>query len=238
MKKVGDRFRNLCYHEPIWKTEAQSMFKNLLKPDNALMITMTWITDCIFLSLFWLLGCVPVVTAGASFAALYDATYRGFRKGEKNSWQRFAQVYKANWKAGVLPTVVFMALCAGLGKVLISLWNGAVTGGLPWMVFSGGAIVGVLALGALSVLFPMLSRFENSVAALLKNTFFLAFANLPRTLALGIVNAATVLLCVRYVIPIVFLPALAAFIGSWLIEPMFKPYMPQEMETPIEEVAE
>ena len=46
------------------------MFRNLINPDNGLMITMNQITDCIFLSLFWLLGCMPVFTAGASCAAL------------------------------------------------------------------------------------------------------------------------------------------------------------------------
>ena len=55
------------------------MFRNFFRPDSALMITLSQITDCIFLSLFWIMGCVPVVTAGASFAALYDATYRGLR---------------------------------------------------------------------------------------------------------------------------------------------------------------
>ena len=49
------------------------MFRNLLRPDSPLMITMNQITDCIFLSLFWLVGCIPVVTAGASFAALYES---------------------------------------------------------------------------------------------------------------------------------------------------------------------
>ena len=46
------------------------MFRNLFKPDSPLMITMNQITDTIFLSLFWLAGCFPVVTAGASLAAL------------------------------------------------------------------------------------------------------------------------------------------------------------------------
>ena len=49
------------------------MFRNLFSPDSQLMITMTRITDFIFLSLFWLLCSFPVVTMGASFAALYDA---------------------------------------------------------------------------------------------------------------------------------------------------------------------
>ena len=204
------------------------MFRKFLNPDNALMITMTQITDCIFLSIFWLLGCIPVVTMGASFAALYDATFRAFRKGERHSWGRFLEVYKENWKASIVPTVVFLAWGTLLTKVMVGLWNKAVAGALPWMVFSGGAFVGILVLGILSVLFPMLSRFENSLGALLKNTVFLGLANLPRTLALGFLNAAAVLLCAVYVIPVFFLPSLAALIGSLFIEPMFKPFMPVE----------
>lgn len=201
------------------------MFRKFLNPDNALMVTMAQITDCIFLSLFWLLGCIPVVTMGASFAALYDATYRGFRQGDKHCWNRFGQVYRENWKASILPTVVFLLVFAGLGRVLIALWNSAVAGSLSWMGFSGAAFVGVLALGILSVLFPMLSRFDNSFPVLLKNTIFLGLANLPRTLVLGILNAAAFLLCAAYILPLFFLPSLAALIGSLLIEPMFKPYM-------------
>ena len=203
------------------------MFRKFLNPDNALMITMTQITDCIFLSLFWLIGCIPVVTMGASFAALYDATYRGFRQGEKHSWGRFLQVYQENWKASILPTLVFLVGSSLLSKTLIALWNSAAAGNLPWMVFSGAAFVGVLVLGILSILFPVLSRFDNSFLGLLKNTVFLAMANLPRTLALGFLNAVTVMLCAVFVIPLFFLPSLAALMGSLLIEPMFKPYMPE-----------
>ena len=204
------------------------MFKNLLNPNNSLMITMTWITDCIFLSLFWMLGCFPVVTIGASFAALYDATFRAFHRGDKNNWQRFLKVFRDNWKAGILPTAVFLGAVWLLGKGMIGVWNSAVAGSLSWMAFSGLAFVGVLILGVLSILFPMLSRFENSFAGLLKNTVLLAMANLPRTVALGVVNAVTVFLCIRFVVPLFFLPALAALIGSLFLEPMFKPYMPQE----------
>ena len=62
----------------------------------------------------------------------------------------------------------------------------------------------------------------------MKNTILLGFANLPRTLLLGILNAAAIFLCARYVFPLFFLPSLAALIGSLLIEPMFKPFMNPE----------
>lgn len=204
------------------------MFRNLLRPDSALMIVMNQITDCIFLSLFWLLGCFPVVTAGASFAALYDASFRFVRRGEKHPWQRFWYVFRTNWKQGILPTVAFLAVAAAGARGLTALWNRAVYGELSWAVFSGGAFIGVLVVGILSVLFPMLSRFENSAAALLKNTVLVALANLPRTLGLGLLNTLSVFLCIRYVYPLFFLPSLAALIGSLLVEPMFKPYLPED----------
>lgn len=204
------------------------MLRNLFRPDSPLMITMNQITDCIFLSLFWILGCFPVVTIGASFAALYDSVYRGYRKGEKHPWQRFLHSFRQNWKAGILPTVVFLTVLTLLVKGLIGVWNAAVYGEISWMLFSAAAFAGVLVLGILSILFPVLSRFENGFSALMKNTLLLALANLPRTLMLGFLNAGAVLLCVRFVYPLFFLPALAALIGTLFIEPMLKPYMPEE----------
>lgn len=212
------------------------MFRNLLKPDSGLMITLTQLTDAIFLSLFWLLGCLPVVTIGASCAALYDASFRGFRRGEKHTWQRFGHVFRENWKAGILPTLVFLAAFYLLARGEILLWNAAVLGKISWGLFSAGALVGVLLLGTLSLLFPLLSRFENTTAMQLKNTLLLGFAHLPRTLGLGLIQGAAIYLCVRFVFPLFFLPALAALADSLLIEPIFKPFLPEEPVTsPAEE---
>ena len=204
------------------------MFRSLFRPDSPLMITLSQITDCIFLSLFWILGCFPVVTMGASFAALYDATYRGFRKGEKHSWQRFVHVFRQNWRDGIVPTLVFFVVAGLLTRVLVNLWNRAVFGEISWAFFSGGAFLGVVVLGIFSVLFPMLSRFENSAGALLKNTVLVALANLPRTIGLGVLNMLTALLCIRFVYPLFFAPSLAALIGSLLVEPMFRPYIQED----------
>ena len=204
------------------------MFRNLFKPDSALMITMSRITDYIFLSLFWMLCCIPVVTIGASTAALYDASFRAFRRNERNTWQRFFQVFRRNWKAGILPTLVFLLAGWGLLKAAVALRNLAVVGTISWMLFAALTFVAVVLLGVLSVLFPVLSRFENSLGGLLKNTLFLALANLPRTAILGAVNAVALFLCARIVVPLFFVPSLAAMLGSYLLEPMFKPYMNDE----------
>ena len=119
-------------------------------------------------------------------------------------------------------------LAAGTGCALYSLVTGKKTVRY-WMLFSAAGFLGVLALGILSLLFPLLSRFENTLGMLLKNTVLLGFAYLPRTLALGIVNGAAIFLCARFVFPLFFLPALAALISSLFVEPIFKPFMPEEI---------
>ena len=201
------------------------MFRNLLKPDSPLMITMTRITDVMFLSLFWLLCCAPLVTVGASCAALYDASFRTFRKNEKNAWQRFLAVFRGNLKGGLVPSILFLAVFAGLLKAVIVLWNQAVTGGISWMLFAAGVFLLIVVLGILNILFPVMSRFENRFGALIKNTVLLALANLPRTIAVGMLNAVAIFICVRLVIPLFVMPVLTALISSLFIEPMFAPYM-------------
>ena len=207
------------------------MFRNLFNPDSALMITMAQITDCIFLSLLWLLCCFPVFTAGASCAAMYDSVFRAFRQGEKNSWGRFFRVFKDNLKSGILPGLVSILLFYLLLKAVVGTWNAAATGALSFAVFAAAAFAAVLALGILALIFPVLSRFENSFFALLKNSLFLAMANLPKTMFLGILCAVSILLCLRFVFPLFFLPALVSLISTLLIEPMFRPFMPEDSDT-------
>ena len=201
------------------------MFKKILSPDNGLMIAMTQITDCIFLSLFWLLCSFPVVTIGPASAALYDACVRGLRRGEKHTWQRFFRSLKQNLKIGVLVTPVYLAVLLAGGWGVIQVWNAAVYGQISWALFAAAAFLGVFLLGILSLIFPMLSRFETGALQLLKNSLLLGIANLPRTLLLGIGQAAAFYLCARFIVPLFFLPAVAALLSGLFVEPMLKPFM-------------
>ena len=206
------------------------MFRNLLRPDNPLMITLNQITDVIFLSLFWLICCFPLVTAGAATAAMYDAVYHTFRKGEKHSWQRFVQSFRKNLKGSLLTSVIFLAILLGMATGIIRVWNSAVYGNISWGLFAAAAFFAFVCVGILSILFPMHSRFDNLPAALWGNTIRLGLAKLPFSLGLAFVNTLSAFLCIRYLFPLFFLPGLACLIDTLFIEPMFKPFMPEENE--------
>lgn len=201
------------------------MFRNLLNPENGLMITLAQIADCFFLSLFFFLGCFPLVTAGAAACGLYDAVRRCFREHEPRPWKRFWDTFLRDLKASILPSLLLLAAVWFGVKGMVGLWNGAVAGAVSWPVFSGVGFLAVTAAGVLSVLFPMLSRFDNPLPVLLKNTVLLSLGNIPRTIGLGILNTLTAWLCARWIFPLLFLPAVSALISTYLLEPMFRPYL-------------
>lgn len=204
------------------------MFRNLLRSDSALMQLLSRITDCIFFSLFWLVGCLGIVTVAASGAALYDAAYRGIRQGDKHSWQRFYQAFRANLKPGILPSLILLAAVGLLGWGGIALWNNAVWGNISWLLFAAGAMVAVVVLGTVSLMIPILSRFDNSLPQLLKNTLLLALGNMPATVAVGMMYALGILVCARFVFPVFLLPGLLALIQSFPTEKLLRPFMPEE----------
>lgn len=206
------------------------MFRNLFRPDSNLMITMNWITDCIFFSLFWLMGSFLLIPFGGVSAALYDATFRTYRGNEQHGWSRFLKVFRSNWKAGILPGVVYLTLFFGTFWLMIQVWNAAVYGQISWALFSAAAILALVVLGTLNVMFPLLSRFENTMSGLLRNTVLLALSNLPQTLAVGFISAAGVLLSIRFIFPLFIMPCLCTLISTLFLEPMFKPFMNTETD--------
>lgn len=214
------------------------MFRRLFNPESDLMVVMGWITDLIFLSIFWMLACLPVITAGAATAALYDAAYYAFRRQDRHSWRRFIKSFTGSLKSSIIPLILVVASLIGMGKVMILLWNSAVLNG-QWLVFAAVALVAVILLGILSLLFPMISRFENGLVQLLGNTVRLGLGHLPRTFMLGILSAVTIWLCVWYILPVFLMPCLSALLGTLFVEPMFRPFLPADFyEQPEEDTPE
>ena len=94
-----------------------------------------------------------------------------------------------------------------------------------------GGLVSVIAvllaffsLGVLCWVWPTLSRFTLSPARLLGTSLRLAMGHSLRSAGLAVLWAAALYFSLRYVSPLFFLPGLAAFLCSYLIEPIFRPY--------------
>lgn len=206
------------------------MFQKLMDSENGLVVTMNWITDCLFLSMLWLLLSVFLIPFGPATAALYDTVFHTYRMEEKRVYSRFFSSLKKNMKTGIPAGLIVLA--AGFGG--FKIWNllGAAAAGseAAYAALWGFFVLYLLVLGMFSFLFPLLSRFETGLGELFKNGILLCMANLPKTVALSLLLAVAVWLCAWLLWPVIFVPCLWALTASFFIEPVFEPFLSSETE--------
>lgn len=201
----------------------------LFDPENGLWSTVSKMMDIVGLSVVWLVFCLPVVTIGPATAALYYSVVKCVRRGEDHPCRNFLQSFRANWRQGVLLTLLCLPVAAFL------YWEHRALGRLA---AGGDAAIGgayliltvllLLPIGFLCWLFPLLSRFESSLSGLLWSALQLTFRQLPSTVvvALLVFLSATATAAFWIFVPFAFTPALTALLASFLVERALKKITP------------
>ena len=88
--------------------------KGFFNGESPLWQIFGFIGDAVVLSLLWTVCSVPVVTAGAAAAALYDTVTACFRRHEQDYLRRFFRTLKRELRSSLLPTLLWGLLLAGL----------------------------------------------------------------------------------------------------------------------------
>lgn len=145
------------------------------------------ICDLILVNVLWMICCLPVVTMGASTAALHSVVRKMAACEYYTVWRGFWHGFRENWKQG---TTVFLILGLVLGISWADFTIGMRTPGMTGMAFQLvgmlGLIVGVF---ILSMAFPVLTRYRLPLKTVLKNALLLSLAN-PQIVLAGLAAAA------------------------------------------------
>lgn len=193
---------------------------------------MTKVGDFILLSLMWILFSLPIVTCGAASAALYYAMHKVLHNLGDGTVMEFWRGFKMNWKQGTLAWLLNIALITFLGGDLYLIYR---TQGASSIVFLAFAVFAAVAVTWTLFWFPYLSRFEDKIGIVLKNSFLLLTMNLGSAILLLVdFSAAVALTLLLYYIPLVplFVPALYAMCANLVLEKVFARYMPDGTEGP------
>lgn len=202
------------------------MLNKIFNPENGFFRWMGVLVDILAFSLMWLLCAATVVLLGPGTTALYDAMARHLRRGVLGGYIRFWESLKANFKVGCPAGLVIAALGYVLVKVRGWLFAAALTGDQGMlMLYIGFWVFFVAVCGIAAYIFPVLSRFTFGLGGLLVTSVKLAFAHPLTTLGLGIITAGCILLSIAYWLPALALPYVWAWLASFLLERVFKPYM-------------
>lgn len=203
--------------------------RSLFEPDSLFYRILSFLTDLVVLNVVFLLTCLPVFTIGPSLTALYSVCFQMCTGQDGSLLRHYFRAFRANFRQGVALGLMVTLWVAAAGLNLY--W--AAQQSIPVLVLFGSVIcLGVL---VVSYIFPLLSRFDNTIFATLKNALLLCLGNLPRSLVVGAVNVLPVILLLTY--PATFFEMGLIWIFVWfsasaygncrILAKVFAPYLGQ-----------
>jgi uncharacterized membrane protein YesL len=202
--------------------------------DSPFVQFMNRVADIMWLNILFVLCCIPVITIGASVTAMYYVTLKMVRNEESYITKSFFKSFKLNFRQA---TVIWLILAAagGLlafdyaimtGRMGVNIENSTLASVMQVLLIA----VSIFYIFTATFVFPVLSKFYNSVKNTIKNAFIMSIRHFPVTLACIAVGIVVVLLIIyvpiMIMLSIFLLFSLAAYANSFLFVRVFDKYIP------------
>ncbi|MGN0406088.1 MAG: YesL family protein [Bariatricus sp.] len=159
---------------------------NPFQVDNPFNNFMTKVFDVVLLDILFLIGCIPIITAGASASALYYMTMKMVRDEEGGIIKGFFGAWKENLKKSI---PIFLIFAAGVSILLMDLHILKESSSSMSMIMYGGCVTLLIAMGAVvGYVFPLLAKFENTVKGTIITAAKIAVTHLPQTFLILVIN--------------------------------------------------
>ncbi len=201
--------------------------------ESPFMRVLNRIGDLLILNFIVIICCIPVVTAGAAFTGMSYVLLKIVRGEEGYLIRGFFKSFKQNFKqATILWLLILLVIGIYVGDFLIFNYSGI---GFPKAFVIVICAIAVILLMVAVYVFPILARFDNTIKNTIKNAFFMAILNLPKTILM------VLLLFLPFVIMyfstyatifvIMFGISVPAYLSAHLYSGIFKKFEPEEKET-------
>lgn len=200
----------------------------LFQIDSPLMRTLAHITDMVILNVMWIICSIPVVTMGASTAALFGCFLNESK--ETLTITRFWNQFRGNFKKA---TIIWIAEIPLLLVIMVNIWFYYSQGGAfsitRILLLIPAVILGV----GLEYWLPLQSHFENSIRQTMKNGFLISLAHFPISLLILAIQIFPVVLAViniewfLRVLPVFLLVGKSGItqIAAFLFQRVFRHYI-------------
>ena len=157
--------------------------------DGPIMSFLSKVADLLLLNLLTLVFSIPLITIGAATTAAQYTALKIHRE-EGHVLSNFWRSFKMNLKQSTVLWLIFVAYC--FVTIMVYTGYGKMDGGIS-SAGRGILIVTGMYVAILYVwVFPLQSKFVNTIRATLKNAFFMSFRYFFRSLLMVIFNALPV----------------------------------------------
>lgn len=203
--------------------------KNFFNLDSPFMVFLSNLTDVVILNVLCLICCIPIVTIGPSITAMHYVTLKMVREEEGYVVKSFFKAFKENFKQATIAWLAFLVITV-VFLLDYRILKASAMGNNSIFLIVIGAIYLFVCLTTMYI-FPLLSRFENTLMQTVKNALFMSILHIFKTIVMAVI----------YIIPFVLLPLhfnliLAfiiigvsgpAYINSYIWKSIFKKYEPE-----------
>lgn len=209
--------------------------ERFFRSDNAVMRALSKIFDIAWLSIVYILFCIPIVTAGAATTALYYVAAKVLRHDRSYVWTEFWRSFRQNF----VPATVIWLICLALYGILYVNLNlvGISDAESEYGGYLAGAYlaIGLVATCIISYVFCILSRFQMKVRQIFRLSLYMAFRHFLHTLMLlAILFVAGFGIYAGFVVQmpilLLFVPGAAAFAFTFPMEHVLRKYTPKSEE--------
>ena len=200
----------------------------MFKSDGLFSRFMNLLFDILYVGILWVVGCIPLVTAGASTTAAYYAMAKCVRHKTGYIGREYWSSFKDNFRQILPLTLLFYVVAAVLAVDLYYVWNHESK--LNNALFVILLFVGFVAEGMAVYACPLLSRFQKKNGELLRTAGYLLFKFLPVTILVLLFFAGCGVAV--YLMPwaILVIPGVYLYALSFPMEKMLKRLMPPVSE--------
>ncbi len=166
---------------------------NLFKYDNKFFEILGKITDVVILNLLFIISCLPIITIGTSITASYSVAMRMVKDQETYMTREFIKRFKENFKTSTIVWSIMLIIGGVLGfdfymsKLVL---NESISKVLQ-LVFT---VISIIYIFTLTYVFPIISKFENTIKNTMINSTLMSIQNLPYTVIMVILNLSPILL--------------------------------------------
>ena len=207
----------------------------LFNLENGFFRGISKLVDCIFATLLWIIGCIPIITIGASTTALYYTVHKVIHQERGYIFREFKHAFISNFKKSTISWIILMCLGTFLGSDAYLTYQLKQQGDKVGIVFYLILVLLLLELIVFIFIFPYLSRFEDNMKRAFKNAFFLSFGNPIKMIIMLITFALSVFMV--YALPplIVIVPTFYMLAIEQQMEKIYKKFLPPEEVDELEE---
>lgn len=161
------------------------MSMKFFSPDSPVYRFMQRLTDIVILNLLWLLFSLPVVTLGCSTAAAFSVTLKFVDDTEGHVWNDFIKGFRDNFRQGI--PLSFISIIAPTAVYLDFKLASDAENAVPFLII--GFLSAYVLIFSLLYVYPLITRYENTVINSLKNSFRLGMKFFGRTVLLIFIAA-------------------------------------------------